>query len=235
MPYITKSVIASYSSIYEMNIRYTVLFVAAIAMASCKNNDNVFPKQISSYLNVVNASADTLNVYLNGTRQNNTTSLFPGGQSFYITVPAGVQNYSFKKAGSPNVLFSVPLNLKDSVDNSIYVTGETAAGSFTSVDVPRADSVHAALRFVNASPDAGSLDVAVGDSLKFFPAVAFKSVTAFLPVGGGQKRIRVYLAGAANAAIDTTITIVPSNGYTLFSEGSVNNKNKTFKIGVSSF
>jgi len=183
----------------------------------------------------VNASADTLNIYLNGTRQNNTSSLFPGGQSFYITVPAGTQNYSFKKAGSPNVLFSVPLNLKDSVYNSIYVTGETAAGSFTSVDAPLADLAHAALRFVNASPNAGALDVAVGDSLKFFPAVAFKSVTAFLPVGSGQKRIRVYLAGAATATIDTTITMVPTKGYTLFSEASVNNKNKTFKIGVSNF
>jgi len=218
-----------------MNIRYTVLFAAAIAMASCKNNDNVFPKQVSSYLNVVNASADTLNVYLNGTRQNNTTSLFPGGQSLYITVPAGVQNYSFKKAGSPNVLFSVPLNLKDTIHNSIYVTGETAAGSFTSVDAAYTDPTHAALKFVNASPDAGSLDVAVGDSLKFFQGVSFKLVTPLLPVGGGQKRIRVYLAGAANAAIDTTITIVASKSYALFSEGSINNKNKTFKIGVSSF
>jgi len=218
-----------------MKIRYLGLFVIAVAITSCKNNDNVFPKQVSSYINVVNASGDTLNFYLNGTRQNNTSSLFPGGQSFYITVPAGAQNYSFKKAGTPNVLFNVPLNLKDSVYNSIYVTSETAAGSFTSVDVPYADSAHAALRFVNASPDAGNLDVAVGDSLKFFSSVAFKSASAFMPVGAGQKRIRIYLAGGANSKIDTTIAMQPYKGYTVFSKGSINSKNNPFKIGVSTF
>jgi len=216
-----------------MNIRYPVLFVIAVVIASCKNNDNVFPKKVSSSINVVNASADTLNFYLNGTRQNNTSSLFPGGQSFYITVPAGAQNYSFKKAGNPNVLFSVPLNLKDSVSYSLYVTGETAAGAFTSVGAAFADSAHAALRFINASPDAGSLDVAVGDTLKFFPAVGFKSVSAFLLVGSGQKRIRIYLAGAANPTIDTTITMLPNKGYTLFSKGLINGKNNTFNVGVA--
>jgi len=217
-----------------MNIRYPVLLVIAATIASCKNNDNVFPRKVSSYLNLVNASADTLNIYLNGTRQNNTSSLAPGGQSFYITVPAGIQNYSFKKAGSPNVLFSVPLNLKDSVYNSIYVTDETASGSFTSVDAAFTDSAHAALRFANASPDAGDLDVAIGDSLKFFQAVAYKSLSGYLLVGNGQKRIRIYLAGATNPRLDTTITVVPNNGYTLFAKGSINSKNNTFKVGVAS-
>lgn len=217
-----------------MNIRYSVL-LAIMAIASCKNNDNVFPKTASSYLNVVNASADTLNFYLNGTRQNNTSSLLPGGQSFYFTVPAGMQNYSFKKAGSPNVLFNVPLNLKGANNYSIYVTGETTAGAFTTVDARSPDSTHAALRFVNASPDAGSLDVAVGDSLRFFQAVAFKSVTSFVPVGSGKKRIRVYLVGASVPNIDTTITMLPNSGYTVFSKGLINGKNNTFNIGVANY
>lgn len=232
---ITKFIIASYNSIRDMNIRYLVLLVMATVIASCKNNDNVFPKKESSFINVVNASGDTLNVYLNGSRQNNTSSLFPGGQSLYITVPAGAQNYSFKKAGNPNVLFNIPLNLKDSTLNSVYITNETASGSFTSIEEHLADTAHSAVRFVNASPDAGNLDVAVGDSLNFFSGAGFKSVSAIQQIGFGQKRIRIYFSGAAIPRIDTTITMQPNLGYTIFSRGSINSKSNPFKVGIAIF
>src|ERR1700743_611236 len=98
-----------------MNNRCLILFfiAASMGLASCKNNDNVFPKKVTTQINVVNASADTLNIFLNGTRQNNNSSLFPGGQSFYLNVPAGMLNYQFKKAGASAVLFGVPLTLPD--------------------------------------------------------------------------------------------------------------------------
>jgi hypothetical protein len=91
-----------------------LIFVVVFALTglySCKNNDEIFQPKVSAFINVVNASADTLNFYLNGTRQNNASSLSPGGQSFYIAVPDGQQNYQFKKPGDFNVLFSVPLTL----------------------------------------------------------------------------------------------------------------------------
>jgi len=48
-------------------------------------------------LNVTNASTDTLNYYLNGTRVNNASSIYPLGSSGYIGVAVGQQNYQFKK------------------------------------------------------------------------------------------------------------------------------------------
>jgi hypothetical protein len=200
---------------------YIIFFFAAILFAgSCKNNDNVFPNVLPTSLNVVNASADTLNFYVNGTRQNNNSSLFPTGQSYYLTVNAGKATYQFKKAGSFNVLFGVPLTLADSSYYSLFVCGATADQSFLTLDQLYPDTVtnSTQIRFVNASPDAGALDFYAGDTINYKSA-AFKGVSAFLPTGSGLKDVKVYQSGAAAPIIDTPISFQPGGIYTLYSKG----------------
>jgi hypothetical protein len=221
-----------------MNIRCSALFFIAIivGLTSCKNNDENFAPVVSTYFNVVNASTDTLNFYLNGTRQNNGSSLYPTGESLYITVPAGQQNYQFKKAGAFIDLFSVPLNLKDSTFYSLYVYGESASKTFTTTDalvqyVQSPDTTQ--IRFVNVSPDAGSLNVTVGDTLSF-TGQAFKSSTAFGLIGGGSKEVKVTQVSSGTLLVDTTITFQPGSIYTLFSKGLLNGKgNAAFDVGVA--
>jgi hypothetical protein len=223
-----------------MNIRYSVLlFIIALAgLASCKDNDNVFKPVIPSFINVVNATADTLNFFVNGTRQNNTSSLYPSGQTLYFQVTAGLQNYQLKKSGSPVVLFSLPLTLKDSVQYSIYIAGETADKSFNTVDFLDTTGINTTLakvRFVNASPDAGSVSVTVGDTTGFFNSSAFKSSSSFLLLGpSGLKRVKVYVAGSATPKVDTTLSLQPSHLYTLFSRGLINGKGDAgFTVGLA--
>jgi hypothetical protein len=224
-----------------MNIRCSIfLFVAVLTvMASCKNNDEVFRKVVTTGLNIVNASADTLNFYLNGTRLNSTSSLFPLGQTYYLPVASGSQNFSFKKAGSPNTLFNLPLTLQDSVNNSVYVTGETAAGTFHTVDfldITGIDSgkIACKIRFVNASPDAGNLNVTIGDTVSF-SSVFFKTTEAFQLTGPtSKKEVKVYLPGVTKAKVDTLITVQAGYMYTVYSKGLINGTgNAAFNIGIA--
>jgi hypothetical protein len=218
--------------------RYTILlFIAAIiGLVSCKNNDEVFPPKVSTFFNVVNASTDTLNFYLNGTRQNNGSSINPNAQSFYLTVPDGQQDYQFKKIGATTILFSVLLNLKDSANTSLYIYGGSASQTFTTNDVLLTYKAHpdtTQIRFVNVSPDAGSLNVTVGDTVSF-NSQAFKSSTAFALTGGGKKEVKIFLAGAVTAKIDTNIVFLPGGIYTLYSKGLLNGKgNAIFDVGVA--
>jgi len=217
-----------------MSYRLSIFLFAIviIGIISCKNNDEVFKTISTVQLNVVNASADTLNYYLNGTRQNNSSSLFPGGQTLYLTEPAGTQTYQFKKAGASSILFGVPLTLTG-LANTLYVTGESAGQAFSTIDTLIVDSALVAVRFVNASPDAGNLSVTVGDTVKF-RSRAYKTSSVFLPTGSGQKEVKVYLTGSSTPMIDTTITMNPFSGYTLFSRGLVNGKgNSAFKLGIA--
>ena len=232
---ITKHVISSYYNIKCMQARHPVLFLAAViiaAFSACKNNDNVFPKPISAFVNIVNASADTLNAYLNGTRQNNNSSLIPLSQSFYLAFPQGSPNLQFKKAGAFNVLYNVPLNLKDSLTYSLYLTGETAATTFSTIDTLLVDSGATRIRFVNASPDAGMLNVTIGDTL-YYPNKVFKSSSVFYNIGSGQKVIKVYLPGSTTPKLDTTITVQKNSVYTLFTKGLLNGKGSAvFDLGI---
>jgi hypothetical protein len=216
---------------------YILCFFAAIVFAeSCKNNDNVFPTVLPSSLNVINASADTLNFYLNGTRQNNSSSLFPVGQTFYLAIPAGNQTIQFKKSGSFNYLFSYPMKLQDSTNNSLYVTSGSASGAFSTVDfldtTGTQTGVNFKLRFVNASPDAGTLNVSVDSTI--YKNCVFKSTSSFLLYGSGPKEVKVFPAGSSAVSLDTTITFQPGHLYTLFSKGVLNGKGTAvFDVGVA--
>ncbi len=219
-----------------VNKRSVLLFIGiALGLASCKNNDNVFPKVESTFLMTVNASADSLNMYLNGTRQNNGSTIFPAGSFGYLVEPAGQQNYQFKKAGQFNYLFSLPLNLKDTVNYSLYIYGTSSSQAFTATDVLLPNSTSSdttQIRFVNASPDAGNLNVTVGDTLSFTNQ-ALKSVTPFEETGSGQKEVKVFQVGSATPKVDTVITFQPGAIYTIFSKGLINGKGSAaFGIGV---
>ncbi|HAL83491.1 MAG TPA: hypothetical protein DCO83_15675 [Mucilaginibacter sp.] len=220
------------------NTAYLILLFTAllIGLYSCKNNDEVFPNVKYTYITVINAGADTLNFYLNGTRQNNASSIFPAGALELQIVPAGLQNYAFKKTGQSVVLFGLPLNLTFNTLNSVYITGESANSVFKTVDtIPQLNTAQTdtlAVRFVNAAPDAGNLNVFVGDTVKFNSA-AFKSSSVFYLTGRGKKKVTVYLAGAAIPIIDTAIIFQPAVSYTLFAKGLLNGKgNAAFGLGL---
>jgi hypothetical protein len=229
-----------------MNIKYSMLIFLVIVIwySSCKNNDEVFATVTNTNLTVVNASADTLNFYLNGTRQNNTSSIFPAGSVVELSVLGGLQNYQFKKARGFTVLFSIPLTLKGvpyydtdtSYYYSLYVAGESSSLAFSTTDTIPRNAANVTdtcfIRFVNASPNAGSLNAFVGDTVNF-KARAFKSSSVFLPTGSGSKEVKIYQAGSANTIIDTTITFSPNLVYTLFSKGMLNGKgNSVFNVGL---
>jgi hypothetical protein len=207
-----------------MNTRFIIiLFIAAaIGLSSCKNNDNVFTTKASALYKIINGSSDTLNYYLNGTRQNNGSSLVPGGAAFYLAVPVGSENFQFKKNGTSDVLFSVPEKL-DTLNYSLYITGLSADQTFKTTDILIPDTTVATdtltqARFVNASSDIGNLDVYIGDTLKYTNR-AFKSTSDFLTFGKGLKRVKVYLAGTTTLQKDTSFVMTDHTIYTIYSYG----------------
>jgi hypothetical protein len=204
-----------------MNIKLPFLFITILAfgLASCKKKDDAPPAVKTTNLNVINASADTLNYYLNGTRVNTASSVYPLGSSGYIGVAVGQQNYEFKRPRSPVVLMSLPISLDLGKTYSLYVAGRSADQTFSTIDTLAVDTGNLArIRFVNASPDAGTLDVMVGDTVNF-KARAFKTSTVFLPVIAGNKHIRIYQSGTHALKIDETLLLIAGRAYTLFTKG----------------
>ncbi|MDO3644645.1 DUF4397 domain-containing protein [Mucilaginibacter sp. L3T2-6] len=205
-----------------MNLRLTCLFLitAISGLVSCKNNDNVFPqKNPDATFKIINASPNTINYYLNGTRLNNGTSLSTGVATPYIATTAGQQNFGFKLNGSADVLFNWPEKMIDSVNYSLYITGNTADKAFRTRDTLIVDSGFVSVGFVNAAPNAGALDVSIGDTLRF-KAAGFKSQAKYTAVANGDREIKVYKAGTTTLLKDTVCTMNQNSIYTIYTYGT---------------
>ncbi|SDD60703.1 protein of unknown function [Mucilaginibacter pineti] len=212
-----------------MNISIRVLFFVALSVAvisSCKKNDDKPVDQLTTSVNFVNASNNTINFYLNGTRITNSSSYFPGGTLGYTQVTAGTQNYQVKIAGSTVPLFTKAFPFDTAKVYSLYVAGQTADDTFFTTDTLVADTADfAKLRFVNASPSAGKLMLAFAGTgvadVVMFDTVSYKRTTKFIRVKSGDVPIVIYRQGFPGQPLRDTITLAANGIYTIFGYGTV--------------
>ena len=199
-----------------------LLFVASIAVAclSCKKNNGDLPPaaMVPAYLKVVNLTSDTINVYQNGSRINNNTSFNPLGSAGYDVIAAGTQQYQIKKAGSPDVMISLPLSLDSAKTYSLFITGTSADRIFTINDVI-SNSNDVYIRYVNASPG-GVFDVKIGRTINA-ASIAFKGETAFFKTDTGRNKFQIFTAGNSTPLSEGTLTLVAGRVYTLYTKGTV--------------
>jgi hypothetical protein len=209
-----------------MRIFLTVLvaFVALLGIESCKKGDDTAITTLTTNVNFINATTDTLNYYVNGTRINNASALYPLGATGYLSTPFGEQNYQVKKDGNPTVLFSLPLLLDTAKIYSVFMTDNTAENTITTIDTLDKDNLSdtTSIRFVHTSPNLGDVDVRVGEGdTTVFRSRAFKSVSVFLPLNAGTKHIRIYKAGTDVVLSDEMRTLQVNRVYTLFTKAAL--------------
>ncbi len=196
-----------------------VLITLLACFASCKQIDADLPPVLppTSVINVVNATADTINTFQNGTRFNATSSFYPGGSLGYLAVTAGEQQYQIKKAGTPNVLLSLPLTLDTDKAYSFFIAGNSADRAFLINDVFLANN-DVEIRFVNASPDR-SFDIKIADNFSFANR-AFKSATNFVTMTAGKNRYELYEAGGSTILAQGDLTLTAGRVYTFYTKGT---------------
>ena len=206
-------------------------FIGMIITTSCKKGNDAPITTETTLINFLNAGADTLNLYVNGSRLNTLSSLYSLGSTGYLNTPLGKQNYQVKKNRNPNVLVSLSLPLEADNIYSLFVTDGTPENTFTSLDdlSPVADTT--GVRFVNTSPKAGDMDVFMNDTLKFKTAT-FKSASVFLPVSAGIKHIVIYKAGTKEVLSDETRTLQLQRAYTLFTKAALTTGSATSNTGL---
>ena len=220
------------------NLFVTALFaVLLLFMAACIKNDAPVPEATTVNVNVVNASDEVLNFYLNGTRQNSTIGIFPLGASGYAGIPYGglltfkrvFNNQSFENA---EALFSVPVNVDTTGTQtrySLFAAGLTSSNAFFVRDTISSDSKNAKLRFIVASTQVTKLKVYLNDTLRF-ATTEFKSSSGFNLVGNGLKRLEIKDGNTDARLYNTSFTLTAGTSYTLFTQG--NTANSTFKAGL---
>ena len=198
-----------------------LILIALLAgmLFSCKKMDADLPPEAGdeAFMNVVNATADTLNTFQNGTRFNYSSSFYPGGSLGYLQVLAGPHQYQIKKAGSPNVLVDLPLQLDSAKKYSFFIAGNTPDRVFLTNDVFLSkDDVE--IRFVNTSPGM-NLDIKIGANFNYGNRT-FKSVTDFVKMTAGKNHYEIYETRNPVPLKTGDLTLVASRVYTLFTKGT---------------
>jgi hypothetical protein len=208
-----------------------MLVLITATVISCKKNGDLAPNDLTTTLNVINADTNALNVYQNGARLNNTSSLSPGSESGYMSVPFGLKTYQFKIAGATNyIIDGYQLNLDTDATYSLFAAGETADKLFLTTDIApvfssTAASTQALIRVVNASPGTTNLTISLRDSLTFTNK-AFKYISGFSYIGIGTSTIKVYQAGSTTPIVSGTVTLAAGTYYTLFTKGALTGTGK---------
>lgn len=223
-----------------MKIRIPMMLTAVLAifMAACKHDDAPSASYTTA-VDVVNASLQTANFYLNGTRLNNTGNLSPGSSSGYfnVTIPGPLVslNYQFKVPNTTTVILNLPLKLDTNAITSIFITGTDGKQGFALTDsIPSADTLNTAfVRFINASPNGGTLKLAIGDTVKF-SSVAYQSESSFSRIGPGAKTIKMYSSDGTLVKTLTSPILVANTSYTFFAADTVKTTTNTAGVTVHS-
>lgn len=166
------------------------LFLIALTGISCSKDDDI-REPGNAGLAVIHAAPGTpeLSLKINGVKTT-TKALTFGVFNPYGTLQEGNYEFSVTKKDSAKILTKSVLTLKNGKAYSLFVADVPAKAVFTLVEddltAPVADKAN--LRFINMSPDAGILDLAVtGQTAPLFTKTPFKNATAFTAIVPGTE------------------------------------------------
>jgi hypothetical protein len=161
-----------------------VVCSVAIVLSSCvKNHDNNTPAKPISALAFVDASADApaLDFYLNG-QQVNLNPVSPGNFFSYFNAYSGKVPATFYQTATTTLLAKDTITMVANHGYTLFLANVIAHPDFilTADSLIRPASGAISLRLVNASPDAGTVDLIVkGASSSIISGGTYKSVSGF--------------------------------------------------------
>lgn len=197
-----------------------ILLSISLIFSSCLKDLNNEPQQAAA-LNVVNASPGplTLNFYLDNGLVNGPALSF-GQESSYILANVGTRKFDAARAGSNESLIADTLSLETDQYYSVFITGENATLStfVTEDDLTAPATGKAKIRFINLSPDGGTLSLGIKDGTGLFPGQMYKTATEFISVDPSAYMLTLINADGS-IANETSLEIVAGRSYTVWAGG----------------
>jgi len=161
-----------------------VVCSVALALASCSKSHNITPTKPIAALAFIDASADapSLDFYLSG-QQVNLAPIVPGNYFSYFNAYSGNVQAAFYQSGTQTLVAKDSITMLASHGYSLFLANVIAHPDFIlikdSLSAPTSGSI--SVRLVNASPDAGAVDLVVkGASGSIVSNANYKSVSGFV-------------------------------------------------------
>lgn len=212
----------TYTRIHIQKKIYFICIVAFMAsLFACKSSNTEVAIGSLSVYNVSPTPA-TYDIYVSGTKMNSVAIPFGGGVK-YIQYTPGTYDVKFTYSGyTDNLYTKTGIGVSNGSYNSLYLIGKP--GNFDALYLTDNFSGTAAdkayVRFINLSPDAPALDLAVESGSTLTNNKAYKAYSGFIAVDPGSKafEIKETASGTVKATIAAT-TLAAANFYTIISRG----------------
>jgi hypothetical protein len=196
-----------------------VVCSVAIALSSCvKNNNNNTPVKPTSALAFVDASVDApaLDFYLSG-QMVNLNPITPGNYFTYFNAYSGKVAATFYQTATTTLVAKDSITLAANHGYTLFLANVVAHPDFIltkdSLIAPASGAI--SVRLVNASPDAGAVDLVVkGASSSIVTYTNYKSVSGFTSA-------TVNLSDSLQVRQSGTSTILATVPASHFTSGSV--------------
>lgn len=210
----------STSLIVKILIAFTVCLVF---LNSCKKEETDTTPYTAVAIYNASPTASTYDVYLGSTRLNNAALPLGGGVAYSQQV-AGSYDVKFTVSGRSESLYTKTVNLSQNNYHSFYLIGRPNAfdGIFITDDLTATSTTNAFVRFVNLSPDAPALALAIKGGAAIATSQTYKGVSSYVQVAAGTYSLDV--KDNLTAVVKTTLTgvnLVANGHYTVFANGLI--------------
>jgi len=226
---------------YLSPVAKTLVFALTLTsiFSSCKKDkDNPTPTPKPANLSIIHAApgAPELSFFIDKVKKN-TTALTYNTVIAYQSVKSGKQEFSVTKKDVTDILVKVDGTLDANKSYSAFVADKTANALVVVVDdltAPTADK--AKIRFINLSPDAGNVDLAVTGKTEVLVAKkAFKESSDFINSTEVGAEINFEIRENGKATVLATlpkVKIEKGKIYTIYAKGLKAATNDT-KLGLA--
>jgi hypothetical protein len=214
------------------------LALLCLLLSSCLKNNSADTAPPTALLTVIQASPDepALDVFLNGDRANVTPLTFGTGIDYFSAI-AGQRTANFFIDGSTSAaIVSSQITLQQNMAYSLFLDGPAASPGtlFLTDSLIKPASGKAGVRFVDLSPDAPAVDLAIQGGATITANKSFQGYTSFLQVQGQSNFTFQVLKSGTSTVLATLSNVSLTNGYlyTVMFEGLNASTNSSDKLNI---
>jgi len=212
---------------------FGIIPLVTVVSPPCGTALNLQGQSTDGCVRIINAGPGTsaVDVYVNGT--SSTTNLAYGAATNFFVVPAGDSTKIQITAAGGSVdkaLIDETVNIDQGQAYQFIVTGnpDDLKLNESRLDLTPVANGQSRVRLVNASPDAGSVDLKIKNGDTLFSGVDFRDVTDYRVIDAGSTILDAVKNGESQVLSEGTVDLKEANVYDIVLIGQ--EKDQSLKI-----
>ncbi|WEK17463.1 MAG: DUF4397 domain-containing protein [Candidatus Pedobacter colombiensis] len=204
---------------------FTLLSISSLFFNSCTKNAAPVPD--TAFLSIMNTSPTlaTFNIYVDQSKINAGGAVPFNGSTSYFQITPGSHSVKFTTGSSTESIITKDVTLEANTINSLFLIDRGTNMDFFKIkdELGSVSSTKAFVRFVNLSPDAPALDLAVKEGNVIIENKAYKANSQFIEVEAKTYvfEIRNKATGARLGEELSSMELKAGKSYTIISTGLV--------------